>query len=100
MTGRRLALVLLVAGILGGVVYALIPSRGNEEISKIAFVQAPRDRGVDQVFVVNADGSGLTSLGEGYDPVWSRDGKRIAFTAYVRVDDRLIKNEVHIANPD
>jgi TolB protein len=35
-----------------------------------------------ELYVINADGSGLRRLTDGVDPVWSPDGKQIAFTRW------------------
>ena len=36
----------------------------------------------DAFYTINADGSGLQRLTDGVDPVWSPDGRRIAFTRW------------------
>jgi len=52
-----------------------------------------------EIFVVKADGSNLTNLtqhiGKNYDPIWSPDGKQIAF-----VTDRDGNSEVYLINAD
>jgi TolB protein len=35
-----------------------------------------------ELYVINADGSGLRRLTDGIDPIWSPDGKQVAFTRY------------------
>lgn len=50
--------------------------------SKIAFVTSrygPDGNGDPSIAVINADGSGVTAVGNGDAPAWSRDGGRIAF---------------------
>jgi Tol biopolymer transport system component len=47
---------------------------------KIVFNRYPPTGFVD-IVVMNADGSGQTSLGSGYQPSWSPDGSKIVFVA-------------------
>jgi Tol biopolymer transport system component/drug/metabolite transporter (DMT)-like permease len=64
---------------------------------KIAF-RSDRD-GNDEIYVMNADGSGETRLtnDSGYDgePAWSPDGRKIAFTSYRDGDP-----EIYVMNAD
>jgi TolB protein len=46
---------------------------------KIVFGRAPDAIFFGEVVVMNADGSGETVLGPGYDPSWSPDGSKIVF---------------------
>jgi Tol biopolymer transport system component len=54
---------------------------------------------VNDVYVINADGSGLTKLtshpGNDFDPAWSPDGTRIAFRS-----ERDGNNEIYVMNAD
>ncbi len=57
-----------------------------------------RDGGRLQIFVMNADGTGVTQLTSGFtndDPVWSPDGMRIAFQS-----TRDGHEEVYVMNAD
>jgi dipeptidyl aminopeptidase/acylaminoacyl peptidase len=60
---------------------------------KIAFVS---DRDPQGIYVMNADGSEQTRLGEGYDPNWSPDGSKIAFTKEAENDP----GEIFVMNAD
>jgi Tol biopolymer transport system component len=61
---------------------------------RIAFADDVRD-----VYVINADGTGLTKLtshpGNDFDPAWSPDGTRIAFRS-----ERDGNNEIYVMNAD
>jgi TolB protein len=58
-----------------------------------------RDGGRLQIFVMNADGTGVTQLTSGNftddDPVWSPDGRQIAFQS-----TRDGHEEVYVINAD
>ncbi len=66
-------------------------------VGKLAFV-SNRD-GNNEVYLMNADGSGLTQLTNSpaidAQPAWSPDGKKIAF-----VSDRDGKNDIYVINTD
>jgi Tol biopolymer transport system component len=59
---------------------------------QIAFTQCCRE---SELFVVNADGSGLRKLTGGVNPVWSPDGRAIAFAS-----DRDGNTEIYVMNAD
>lgn len=69
----------------------------NTARAELAFVAV--DRGVPQIFVVGADGTGrrrLTSApGPSTTPVWSPDGQRMAFVRQTRAD-----TQIYIMNAD
>lgn len=43
-----------------------------------------------QIYTMNADGTGLTPLGFGFDPTWSPDGQKIAFGFANTVETTLV----------
>ncbi len=87
---RRLVGVLLACVLLAG-------CGGGSEDSKIAF-HSDRD-GDDEIFVMNADGTGVTQLTDNddwdWDPVWSPNGRQIAFAS-----DRDGDAEVFVMSTD
>jgi Tol biopolymer transport system component len=73
-----------IAGTLSNTIYFVVSECVNG--SRIAFVStrdgggAPAGPGsVPNIYVANADGSGVTRLTQGEMPTWSADGQRIAF---------------------
>jgi Tol biopolymer transport system component len=62
-----------------------------------------REREVGEILVMNDDGSQVSNLtsGRGYDadPLWSRDGSKIAFTTFDPVLEGT-NHEVAVMNPD
>jgi Tol biopolymer transport system component len=64
----------------------------------IAFVEAPFSRGAprrQEIFVVNAEGGDRRMLARGSGPVWSPDGKKIAFRS-----GREGSGEIYVVNAD
>ncbi len=93
-------------GLLTAVVGALLMSAGASADAafpggngKIAFVRYLE--GGSHIFVMNADGSGVTRLTEspGYDfaPAWSPDGAKIAFTRVDAVSSPGVQGQYDIA---
>lgn len=56
-----------------------LASAETQSTGKIAFSAYDGAAGKHEVYVINADGSGLTKLGEGYRPRFSPDGMTILF---------------------
>lgn len=69
---------------------------GTAPSGKIAFVSL-RDNDVNQVYVMNADGSGQVRLSthDGFDPLWSPDASKVLFSSY-----KDVSLELYTANPD
>jgi TolB protein len=92
LRGIALGLAFMLSALLTGT-----GARGAVAPRELAFVAA--DRGVPQIFVVRADGSGrrrLTSApGPSTTPVWSPDGQRIAFVRHTGDD-----TQIYIMNAD
>src|SRR6266581_3556373 len=74
------------------------PASWSPDGKQIVF-SSTRDGGNLHIFVMNADGTGVTQLNSGNftddDPVWSPDGKQIAFQS-----TRDGHEEIYIMNAD
>ena len=70
---------------------------GAQGAAKIAF--ASNREGNEDIYVMNADGSGLTRLtdnpADDSEPAWSPDGSRIAFSS-----DRDDPGDIYVMNAD
>ena len=97
---RPIPPLLLAAGVI--VALAVPGSAGAATPGKIAFV-SNRD-GHDEIYVMNADGSGQTRITntpntvQNLDPAWSPDGKQIAFLS--DRDNPGVENDIWIMNAD
>ena len=93
-----LVLVLVAVIVVGLRVYSL--SAGESTSGRIAFV-SDRD-GDNEIYVMNADGSGLVQLTENdsndSSPAWSPDGKRIAFVS--DRDNDVKSHDIYVMNAD
>ncbi|MDQ3745723.1 MAG: hypothetical protein M3444_15210, partial [Acidobacteriota bacterium] len=79
--GRRLALLLTAIAL--GVAFQLLSPFDAGRVSAQAGGPAARQIAFDrdgEIFKMNADGTGQTDLGPGYDPAWSPDAQKIAIT--------------------
>ncbi len=76
-----------------------LPNTPNQIIAsgKIAFSSD------GEIYVMNADGSGQTNVSNygkiNYDPVWSPDGKKVAFDCLCH-DNGKSNHEIHVVNAD
>ena len=52
------------------------------------------------LYVVNADGSGLTDLGVGYEPTWSPDGQWVAFMRTEDDGHQMLAADLYAARAD
>jgi dipeptidyl aminopeptidase/acylaminoacyl peptidase len=79
--GRRFALLLFAIAL--GVAFQLLSPFGAGRASAQAGDPSARQIAFDrdgEIFKMNADGTGQTDLGPGYDPAWSPDAQKIAIT--------------------
>ena len=71
---------------------------------KIAFLRTGEDDGNDEIYVINADGTGLEPLtsGGGYrsGPTWSPDGRRMAFSSCLAGSGIESNCDVYVMNSD
>jgi Tol biopolymer transport system component len=75
-----------------GVDYVTKPSWSPDE-SQIAFTTQTSEQGYRNVFLINTDGTGLSQLTDDeayyYSPVWSPDGKILAFAQKTYTGERV-----------
>jgi hypothetical protein len=65
-----------------GAGYALVTPTWSPDGKKLAFTLYTCDHSygcVFSIYTINADGTGLSGVGQGEDPDWSPDGSRLAF---------------------
>ncbi|HEV7364961.1 MAG TPA: hypothetical protein VGN76_03865, partial [Gemmatimonadales bacterium] len=66
--------------------------------TRIAFLSTESGGGTEEIWVMNADGTGaqpLTTAGQNQQPAWSPDGSRIAFQS-----ERVGRLQIYIMNAD
>ena len=96
-----LILLLLLTGVTSGCTDPLLeaPAATPSLTGKIAFTANLERSGDFHLYVMNADGTGLTRLTDGqrkdFNPSWSPDGKKIAFSSLINGQD-----DIYIINAD
>lgn len=83
MNSRRMATAVMAVGLLSALT---VPVRAQTQDSKIAYLGTDETSNLEDVFVVNPDGTEVTNLSatpeqNEYEPAWSPDGTRIALMA-------------------
>src|SRR5262245_65081422 len=82
---------------------AVLPS-WSPDGTKVAFSGRARASDEYQIYIVNSDGSGLTSLEiNGWGPAWSPRGDKIAFMQWGNgppAPGGFVPSDIYVANPD
>lgn len=96
---RRLICVIAFGVICSSFCLACASPSSERAEGKIVFVKWESAHGVSNLYMMNADGTGLTQLTSGdnedYGPVWSPDGTKIAY-----VSDQDGNREIYVIKPD
>ena len=97
---RSLRLLSVTAVLAAGLVLTALPAEPAPVVNgRIAFNSSEVPFGPDDIYVMNADGSGRTNLtnhpAEDFDADWSPDGRRLAFSRY-----EAGNGEVYVMNAD
>jgi Tol biopolymer transport system component len=97
---RSIRLVVATAVLTSGLALTALPAGSAPVVNgRIAFNSSELPFGPDDIYVMNADGSGRTNLtnhtAEDFDADWSPDGRRLAFSRY-----EAGNGEVYVMNAD